>query len=55
MILAIVTGLAALMILVELVGRARPWPRVAGWWARAIALNTASALWWLLSPDMTRT
>jgi sterol desaturase/sphingolipid hydroxylase (fatty acid hydroxylase superfamily) len=40
MILAIVTGLAALMILVELVGRARPWPRVGGWWTRAIALNT---------------
>ena len=39
MILAIVTGLAATMILIELLARARPWPSVATWWRRAALLN----------------
>jgi sterol desaturase/sphingolipid hydroxylase (fatty acid hydroxylase superfamily) len=39
MISIIVLGLAGVMILVELLVGARPWPRIAGWWRRAIALN----------------
>ncbi len=31
------------MLLVEARVRARPWPRSAGWWPRAIALNSAQA------------
>ena len=37
----VVTVLAALMILAELVLRARSWPRVTGWWTRALLLNGA--------------
>jgi sterol desaturase/sphingolipid hydroxylase (fatty acid hydroxylase superfamily) len=36
---AIVGGAAAAMITVELLRPGRAWPRVAGWWTRAILLN----------------
>lgn len=39
MIPLVVLGAAAAMVVVELRGRGRRWPRVAGWWARALALN----------------
>jgi sterol desaturase/sphingolipid hydroxylase (fatty acid hydroxylase superfamily) len=39
MILGVVTATAVLMIAVELLVRARPWPTVRGWWPRALALN----------------
>lgn len=39
MVLATVTAFAALMILAEVVVRARKWPRVATWWTRALLLN----------------
>ena len=36
---AIVLGVGVLMILVEAMHPARSWPRVAGWWPRALLLN----------------
>lgn len=36
---AIVIGVAAVMILIELLRPGRRWPRVAGWWWRALLLN----------------
>lgn len=39
MIFWTVLAAAALMMLVELVAKGRNWPRVRGWWARALALN----------------
>ncbi len=39
MILATVVAVAAGMMLVEALAGARPWPKVRGWWPRAIALN----------------
>lgn len=35
----VVIGTAVLMIALEATGRGRSWPRVRGWWPRAIALN----------------
>lgn len=48
-------GVAAAMILVELLVSARNWPRVRGWWPRAIALNLvqvgiAASAGWLWDP-----
>jgi len=40
---AIVAAVAVVMILVELLRPGRAWPRVAGWWARAILLNACQA------------
>lgn len=39
MITTIVLVCAVLMIIIELVAKGRDWPKVAGWWARAAALN----------------
>jgi sterol desaturase/sphingolipid hydroxylase (fatty acid hydroxylase superfamily) len=39
MIPLVVCALAAVMIATERVARARAWPRVAGWWTRALAFN----------------
>ena len=39
MILLVMTGAAVAMIVVELLVSARSWPRVAGWWTRALLLN----------------
>ena len=39
MLLLIVLAVAGVMIAVELARPGRPWPAVAGWWARAALLN----------------
>lgn len=39
LICAIVIGVGVLMMLCELARPGRAWPRVAGWWLRALALN----------------
>ncbi len=39
MITLIVLGCAVAMFLVELRAPGRKWPRVTGWWTRALALN----------------
>ena len=60
MILALVVGVAAAMIACELVLRARAWPRVLGWWGRALLLNafqfgvawTAAHTWELWLTDL---
>ena len=39
LIFAIVVGCAILMIAVELATPGRSWPKVAGWWVRAVMLN----------------
>ena len=41
MILTIVVGVAVVMIAVEWMARARAWPRVRGWYLRALLLNGA--------------
>jgi sterol desaturase/sphingolipid hydroxylase (fatty acid hydroxylase superfamily) len=43
LLLAAVAACALLMALVELGVRARRWPRVAGWWSRALLLNAGQA------------
>jgi len=47
MVPAVVLGVAVDMILVEFVGAGREWPRVRGWWLRALLLNAfqVSAVW----------
>ena len=43
----VVLVIAAVMIGIERVSPGRPWPRVRGWWIRAILLNAvqAGAVW----------
>ena len=37
----IVLGVAVVMISAEMLRPGRSWPKVAGWWVRAISLNAA--------------
>jgi sterol desaturase/sphingolipid hydroxylase (fatty acid hydroxylase superfamily) len=39
----VVLGCAAVMIAIELTSPGRSWPKVAGWWTRALALNLFQA------------
>ena len=43
MILLIVLGTAIVMIVAELIRPGRKWPKVAGWWIRALLLNAVQA------------
>lgn len=55
----IVIGVGLVMMAIEMLQKARPWPKVTGWWPRAIFLNSfqvavvfvAGSLWnpWLLT------
>ncbi len=40
---AVVVAVAVAMVACELAGRGRHWPRVRGWWARALLLNGVQA------------
>jgi sterol desaturase/sphingolipid hydroxylase (fatty acid hydroxylase superfamily) len=42
-VILVVLVVAVLMMAVEVAAPGRPWPHVAGWWARALAMNTVQA------------
>ena len=43
MVILIVVAVAAAMIAVEALRPGRRWPRVRGWWLRALAVNAGQA------------
>jgi len=52
----VVLSAAIVMTLWESVSPGRSWPKVAGWWARALALNAAQLTVVLVAPRLsTRT